>query len=141
MVDIAIQNINWLTIPAGAVLYMLVGGLWYGPVAGKAWMAEMGMTEDELRAAGNPAAAMGKSFIAAFFLSAGLAFILAMPAFRDSGWQGGMMTGFIIAVLIIGGGTFPNYAFENKTLRHFLIHMGCVIIAMMLMGAMMGVWR
>jgi len=34
-----------------------------------------------------------------------------------------------------------NYAFENKTLRHFLIHMGSVIIAMMLMGAMMGVWR
>ena len=25
----------------------VVGGLWYGPIFGKAWMAEMGFTEDD----------------------------------------------------------------------------------------------
>jgi len=138
--DVGLEHINWFSVLLGAVIYMVVGGIWYGPIAGKAWMAEMGLTEEEIKAAGNPTSAMTKSFIAALFLSAGLAFVLSMPAFRDSGWQGGMMTGFILSVLLVGGGTFPNYAFENKTLRHFLIHMGCVTIAMMLIGAMMGAW-
>jgi len=135
------EHINWLSVLAGALIYMVVGGVWYGPIAGRAWMAEMGLTEEEIKESGSPTAAMIKSFVAALFMSTGLAFILSMPAFRDSGWQGGMMTGFILSILLIGGATFPNYAFENKTLRHFLIHMGNVTIAMMLIGAMMGYWR
>jgi len=141
MTDIGFEHINWLTVLIGAVIYMVVGGIWYGPIAGKAWMKEMGLTEEEIKESGNPTEAMVKSFVSALFMSAGLAFVLSMPAFRDSGWQGGMMTGFILSVLLVGGSTFPNYAFENKSLRHFLIHMGNVTIAMMLIGAMMGYWR
>jgi len=141
MSDISFEHINWLMVLLGAVLYMVVGGIWYGPIAGKAWMAEMGLTEEEVKSAGNPTGAMIKSFFAAILMSAGLAFILSMPSFRDSGWQGGMMTGFIVSILIVGGATFPNYAFENRSLRHFLIHMGSVTIAMMAIGAMMGYWR
>jgi len=133
-------TINWLQVFAGAVIYMVVGSIWYGPVAGKAWMAEMGLTEEQIKEQGPPTAALLKSFVAALFLSAGLAWILAMPSFAGTGWQGGMMTGFILSVLIIGGGSFPNYAFESKSLRHFLIHMGNVTLAMMLIGAMMGAW-
>jgi len=140
MTDLGFENINWLAVLAGGVIYMIVGGIWYGPIAGKAWMAEMGLTEEEIQEQGSPTGAMIKSFIAALFMSAGLAFVLSMPAFRDSGWQGGMMTGFIMAILLVGGGTFPNYAFENKSLRHFLIHMGNTTIAMMLVGAMIGFW-
>lgn len=135
------EHINWLSVLVGAIIYMVVGGIWYGPIAGKAWMAEMGLTEEEIKEGGNPTAAMIKSFIASLFMCTGLAFILGMPAFNEAGWQGGMMTGFILSVLLIGGGTFPNYAFENKSLRHFLIHMGNVTLALMLIGAMMGYWR
>lgn len=134
------NNINWLEVLVGGVIYMAVGGVWYGPIAGKAWMAEMGVTEEEIKASGSPAKAMAQSFVASLFLSAGLAVILAMPSFADGGWQGGMMTGFFLSVLIIGGGTFANYAFENKSIRHFLIHMGNITLCMMAMGAMMGAW-
>ncbi|MEX0299970.1 MAG: DUF1761 domain-containing protein [Kordiimonas sp.] len=132
-------NVNWLAVLAGAVIYMLVGGVWYGPIAGKAWMDEMGMTEEEIRASGSPASAMAKSFVAAIVMSIGLALILYNPG--DENWMEGMLVGLAVSVFIVGGATFPNYAFENKSLRHFLIHMGNVTVAMMLIGAMMGAWR
>ena len=59
----------------------------------------------------------------------------------NENWMEGALVGFALAVFIVGGATFPNYAFENKSFRHFLIHMGNVIVAMMLVGAMMGAWR
>jgi len=132
-------NVNWFAVLFGGVIYMVVGGIWYGPIAGKAWMAEMGMTEEEIKASGNPTAAMIKSFVSSLVLSTGLALILYNPG--NENWLEGIYTGLALAVFIVGGAIFPNYAFENKSLRHFLIHMGNVTLAMMLIGAMMGYWR
>jgi hypothetical protein len=139
--EMSIENVNWLSVLAGGVIAMLVGGLWYGPIAGRAWMAEMGLTEEEIKASGNPTQAMIKSFIAALVFSFGIAFFMAMPAFHGVGWKGGMMLGFVMAILIHGAGGFPNYAFENKTLRHFLIHIGNTTVSFMAIGAMMGAWQ
>ena len=43
--------------------------------------------------------------------------------------------------LVVGAATFPNYAFEDKTLRHFLIHIGYTVILMAAIGAMLAGWR
>ena len=45
---VAFSNINWLSVLAAAVSSFLVGGLWYGPLFGKAWMNAFGFTEEEL---------------------------------------------------------------------------------------------
>ena len=42
-------NANLLAILAAAATGFLIGGLWYGPLFGKAWMAEHGFTEAQLR--------------------------------------------------------------------------------------------
>ncbi len=141
MINLYLDTINWLTIPVGAVLYMFVGGLWYGPIAGKAWMEVMGLTEEDMKDMANPTGAMIKSFISAIVMSFGLAWLMASPAFVNTGALGGAIAGVVIAILIVGGATFPNYAFENKRFKHFLIHMGSVIVAMALIGAMMAIWR
>ncbi|WP_262691589.1 hypothetical protein [Kordiimonas aestuarii] len=46
-----------------------------------------------------------------------------------------------LAILVVGGATFSNYAFENRTIRHFLIHMGNTSIAMTLAGGILAAWR
>ncbi|WP_417457166.1 DUF1761 domain-containing protein [Kordiimonas sp.] len=136
-----LSDINWLAVLLGGVVYMAVGSIWYGPIAGKAWMAEMGMTEEELKqASNNPAKAMFLSFIASLFMSFGLAVVLSMSGMVGGGWLAGMKVGLMLSVLIVGGGTFANYAFESKSLRHFLIHMGNITLSMMAIGAMMGAW-
>lgn len=141
MIDLNLDTINWLTVLVGAVIYMFIGGLWYGPIAGKAWMKEMGLTEEDLKEGPSPAAAMMKSFIAAIVMSFGLAWVMSQSSFAELSVTGGAVLGAVISVILVGGATFPNYAFENKSLKHFLIHMGNVTVAMALIGAMMAVWR
>ena len=102
-------------------------------------MKEVGLTEEEIKESGNQGILILKSFVSALVLSTGLALILYNPGNEDV--VEGALTGFAIAILIIGGGTFPNYIFEDKSMRHFLIHLGNVAVAMTLIGAMMGYWR
>jgi hypothetical protein len=54
-------NANLLTILVAASTGFLVGGLWYGPLFGKAWMAEHGFTETQLRS-GNMLKIYGLTF-------------------------------------------------------------------------------
>ena len=42
-------NANLLAILVAAATGFLIGGLWYGPLFGKAWMAEHGFTDAQLR--------------------------------------------------------------------------------------------
>ncbi|WND02394.1 DUF1761 domain-containing protein [Temperatibacter marinus] len=132
--------INWLAILVGALAYMFVGGLWYGPVAGKAWMEEMGITPEDLEGQ-SPAPAMIKSTISALVFSFGLALVIYNPVLAISGWQEGAMIGIFVALIFVGAGAYPNYAFESKALRHFLIHIGCSSVGMALIGAIMGAWK
>jgi hypothetical protein len=120
---------------------MAVGAFWYSPVGfGKAWMNEVGMTEADLEGA-NPAPAMIKSFIAAIVGTAAMAILMTVPGLQPMGWMEGALLGLSLAVFIAGAGAFPNYAFEDKTLRHFLIHLGNLALAMTLTGAMLAIWR
>ena len=45
------------------VLSFVLGGLWYGPVFGKAWMRLVGVTEATLRQNFNPAKTYGITFV------------------------------------------------------------------------------
>lgn len=135
------EQINWFAVPVAGVITMIVGGLWYGPIAGKAWMAEVGMTEEEIKASGPPTAEMIKSFIASMVLAVGLSVIVLWSGVPEGDWMGGAFVGAITAVLVVGGGVFPNYAFEDKTLKHFLIHLGNITVSMALIGAMLAIWR
>lgn len=134
------SQMNWWSILVGALIYMFTGALWYGPIAGKAWMAEMGYTEADLEGK-SPVPALIKSQIAALVFSFGLAVILYNPAFSAVTPLEGALIGAFLAVVFTGAGSFPNYAFESRTLRHFLIHQGNIIVAMALTGAVMGFWR
>ena len=136
-----IYEINWLAVLASGVITLFVGGLWYGPIAGKAWMEEVGLTEEEIKARGAPTAAMIKSFISTLVLAVGMSLIIMWSGVAVGDWLGGAVIGATIAVLIIGGGVFPNYAFESKSLRHFLIHLGNITVSMALIGAMLAAWR
>ncbi len=136
-----ISQVNWLAVLASGVIALLVGGLWYGPIAGKAWMEEVGLTEEEIKASGAPTAELIKSFIATLVLAVGMSFIITWSGVAAGDWLGGAVVGATVAILVIGGGVFPNYAFESKSLRHFLIHMGNVTISMALIGALLAAWR
>ena len=52
--------LNWWAILVATAAAFALGGLWYGPVFGKAWMAALGKTEDDIQPSATP-------FVVSFF--------------------------------------------------------------------------
>ena len=60
------SQLNWLSVLLAAVVgFFVLGGLWYGPIFGKAWMNEFGFTENELTDRNMPKV-FGLSFVLTF---------------------------------------------------------------------------
>lgn len=122
---------NWLTIIVASAAGFFVGGLWYGPIMGKAWMAEHGFTEEEL-AKDNMVQIYGTTFvlslISAFFLGHLLAHFDPKPM-QTMMISTGIALGFIVPAI----GT--NYLFSRASFKLFLIDAGYWLLFYAAMGA------
>jgi hypothetical protein len=113
-------NANLLAILVAAATGFLIGGLWYGPLFGKAWMAEHGFTEEQLRT-GNMVKIYGLTFafsvLSALFLGHLLSAVDASPRATIM-ISVGISLGYIIPAI----GT--NYLFSRKSGKLFAIDAG-----------------
>lgn len=132
-----LDSLNWLGIIAATIAAMVVGGIWYAPpVAGKAWMKLTGFDPET---APKPGPTMAKATLANFVLALMMAGLLKRMDYEAL--MPGALTGFIVALFIIGPAIYPNYAFEGKPMKLFAIHMGNTILGLTVMGAILGVWH
>lgn len=124
------EQMNWFAIPIAALAGFVVGGLWYGPLFGKAWMKERKLTEVDLTR-GNMALIYGTTFllsiVSALFLGHWLAHF-APDAFRTMMLATGIALGFIIPAIGI------NYLFSRASLKLFLIDAGYWLVFYAAMG-------
>ena len=81
------------TLALAAVIQMIIGAIWYNPnVFGKAWLATIGKTEEQMKAGANMALTFGLAFVCSFFVAFSLTFIVIhqygfMSMVRDQpGW-------------------------------------------------------
>jgi Protein of unknown function (DUF1761) len=123
-------NANLLAIFVAAAAGFLVGGLWYGPLFGKAWMAENGFTEEQLKNA-NMLKIYGLTF-AFSVLSA--VFLGHLLAFFDTNTRSTMMisTGIALGYIVPAIGT--NYLFARKSGKLFAIDAGYWVVFYAAMG-------
>jgi hypothetical protein len=123
-------NANLLAILIAAAAGFLVGGVWYGPLFGKAWMTENGFTEEELRGA-NMFKIYGLTF-AFSVLSA--VFLGHLLAFFDTNAQSTMMISIGVALGYIVPAIGTNYLFARKSGKLFAIDAGYWIVFYAAMG-------
>lgn len=68
---ISIGVINYLAVAVSAVVTFVLGGMWYAPLFGKAWVKAHGLSEDavkELQARRSPAVFFGGCWFATWCL-------------------------------------------------------------------------
>ncbi len=123
-------NANLLAILVAAAAGFLVGGLWYGPLFGKIWMAENGFTEDELKKA-NMLKIYGLTF-AFSVLSA--VFLGHLLAFFDTSTRATLMISAGIALGYIVPAIGTNYLFARKSGKLFAIDAGYWVVFYAAMG-------
>jgi len=140
-------TINWLAVLVAGISSFVVGGIWYSPgLFGKAWMKDNGFTEDDVKK-GNKGKIFGWTLIFSLLMAANLGMFLidpppACPAGcgikTDMSW--GAAGGFLAGIW-----TFCAIAihslFEQKPWRLILINGFYSVVALTLMGAIIGVWR
>ena len=124
-------NANLLAILVAAAAGFLVGGLWYGPLFGKAWMKEHDFVEEELKNA-NMLKIYGLTF--AFSLLSAV-FLGHLLAFFDTGPRSTMMISIGIALGYIVPAIGTNYLFSRKSGKLFAIDAGYWIVFYAAMGA------
>lgn len=136
------MEINWLAIGGATLVAFFIGFLWYGPVFGKAWMAEVGMTQEDAEK-GNMAKIFGVSLVLQFIM----AYCLYMSFYAvpevgagintGTGAAYGFLTGFGFAFTAIG----VNAMFEQKSWKYIAINGGFWIVVFTLMGLILGTFR
>ncbi|MCP4438342.1 MAG: DUF1761 domain-containing protein [Aureispira sp.] len=158
------MELKFWIIPIAALIPMIMGFLWYGPIMGKAWMKETGMTEEKAKE-GNMAVIFGLSYLLSNFLGFALLSITVhqmgifslfagQEGFGVAGGAAQVQFEAVVAPLkdlhrTFGHGAFhgaiagvciaftilaTNAMFEMKSWKYIWINSGYWIITMALMG-------
>lgn len=135
-ITLAVTEVNLWAVLTAAVVCFVIGGLWYGPLFGKAWMAAVNMTEEDA-AKGNMPLIFGTTFV--LQLIAALA--LALVAGSQSTLSSGLCLGLLVGIFWVATAFGTSYLFEQRCLKLWLINAGYNVVTFAAMGAIVGVWH
>lgn len=131
-------TIHWVAILVAAVSGFMIGGIWYGPLFGKAWQAERGLSDETMKN-GNMPLIFGLTFVlnlvAAFILDHTLTTYSGLSLITIVQIASGVALGFIIPAIGV------NYLFWRQSLKLFLIDGGYWLAIYTVMGFEFGLIR
>lgn len=141
------ENVNWLALVVAALIPLVTGFIWYGPLFGKAWMKETGITEEDAKNM-NPAKTYGLAVVFAFLL----ALFLMVQVFTGGApdephgterfltFKHGALHGAMVGVFVALPLFANNALFEQRSFKLTAINVGYWIVTMALMGGLINAW-
>jgi len=143
-------EINYLALAVAALIPMIVGALYYGPIFGKQWMSSLGITEDDLKK-GNMAIIYGLALLMAFILAfhikmsielthkelgdAGQMVFGSFHSFKHGALHGAMLSIMGIVPVIVSLGLF-----QRSTGKNIILNVVYWTITAALMGGLLDAW-
>jgi Protein of unknown function (DUF1761) len=128
---------NYFAVVVCAVVYWLLGGLWYGLIFSKRWMELENMTEAQARGMN-----VALAYIITFILNLLMAYVLAqLCSWRNANTLGrGAAIGVLLWVGIVAPITYTTYMYEMRPKELFAINEFYPLVGLCLMGAILGAW-
>ena len=139
--------INYLAVLASAVVMMVLGGLWYGPLFGKKWIALMGFDQHkvaDMRAKGMEA--MWKSYAMMALGSLVMSFVLAHALvfagtyLNVSDVSAGLQAAFWNWLGFIVPVTLGTVLWEGKPWTLWVLNAGYYLVGLLAIGVLLSVW-
>ncbi len=130
-------NISWVATLLAAFAGFAIGGLWYGPLFGKLWQRESGLSDEEINRSNMPLIFGGTlvlNLIAAFILGH------ILSTYGRPGLYTSTLVGFGIGLGPIATAIGVNYLFARKSLKLFSIDAGYWTLLYTVMGAIFGIF-
>jgi Protein of unknown function (DUF1761) len=127
---------NYPAVVVAAVAYWLLGGIWYGLLFNKPWIALEHVTAEQMQA--SPVI----PYIVSFLLELLIAYSLAqLCIWRNANTAGrGASVGVLVWIGFVGPIAGMTYMFEMRPKALFAINEFYPLAGLVLMGAILGGW-
>jgi Protein of unknown function (DUF1761) len=126
---------NWAAVIVCAVVYWLIGGLWYAVLFTKPWSELEGPAPNHV----NPVLA----YIITFLLNLLIAFVLAQVCiWRNANTASrGAAIGILLWLGIVGPIVLTTALYEGRPWALFAINEFYPLVGLCVMGAILGAWK
>lgn len=136
--------VNYLAVFAAALLSMVIGSIWYGPLFGKPWMKLMGKTKESMKGfkSSDMARLYGIQFVGSLVMAYVLSHLLtfAMNYLGTSGISAGVQTGFWTWLGLVAPVTLTSVLWEGKSWNLYLLNNGYYLLLLCSMGSLLALW-
>ena len=128
---------NYAAVVVSAVVYWLLGAVWYGILFSKPWMALEQMTAEKAGSM-NPVL----PYIITFALNILIAFVLAqICTWRNANTAArGAAVGILLWIGFIGPVNYTTYMYEMRPMKLFAINEFYSLVGLFVMGLILGAW-
>ena len=133
------MEVNYLAVLVAAVVNMIVGFLWYGPLFGKRWTKLMGWTAADMEAGKKT---MGKTYGLTYIGAAFMAYVLSVVLNNSSAtdFMSGAMVGFWIWLGFVVPVQMSEVLYGKKSWDLYYLNIGYYLVALVLMGGVLASW-
>lgn len=129
-----LADLNWLGLLGAFIANMAVGAIYYSPlVAGNAWLASTGRTQDDIDGGG---AAMATVAVPAIMNATGLMLIAHLLNIDTA--LNGLLLGFLVWLCFVLPTNWIEVLFDRKSYRTMALNNGNFILSFSLMGLIIG---
>ena len=128
---------NYPAVIVAAVVYWIMGALWFGVLFAKPWMALEHMTVEQASSA-NPVL----PYVVSFLLNLLIAYVLAqLCLWRNATTAArGAALGTLLWIGFVGPVTYTTYMYELRPWQLFAINQFYPLAGLCVMGAILGAW-
>ncbi len=138
------MDINYFAVIVCAVLSMVVGAVWYGPLFGRKWASIVGANMEDAAARQKMQKEAGPLYFIQFLLSLFQVYVLAYFISGGNGVSGvvgalWIWAGFVIP--IVAGSAMWNNDSRSVSWARFLIQAGYQLVLFVLFGLILSFWR
>lgn len=140
-------TINLWAVLVAAIVNVILGSIWFGPIFGKVWMNQVDMkdmSKEKMDASMKKGMVEGYimmivgSLIMAYVLANSL--IFANSYLEMSGFWSGVTVGFANWIGFVLPVTIGVVAWEGKSLAYWAVTYSFYLLGMMVMGGILAVW-
>lgn len=134
------MKINYPAVLVAGILHWILGAVWYGMFSSK-FVELMAWTPAQLAAIESQSHT--RDYILAFVSSLVLVYILAhfVQYTKATNLAGGLQTAFWLWLGFIVTTQLPTVIFEGRKPGLYLLNIGYQVVACMVAGALLAVWR
>ncbi len=135
------MRINYAAVGVAALAYWLLGGLWYGLLFARPFIALKGWTPEQVAAiqTQSHAGEVGLAFLTSLVLAYVLAHFVKFTGAETA--RSGALTGFWLWLGFVATSNLETVLFESRPLGLYLISNGYHLVGMLGMGALLAAWK